>query len=319
MTNSHLIKILSVSLSLTIISCKKTEESEVQSATKLGGQTLDLSNYKSAGKAESDQMTAEYLKKKGQFYLKNMGTVMETYKARSTHHTRDELIALELYTSAEGFAVNTALRKASVEELNLRSGTIKMIATALNKVPAKACRAYRSMKSNPELDAIVANATKVNKWVESGFMSTTPDKSFAEYFLTKYGKSVGGSGYLMQITSSQCHEISFIFGTRMAEYGKVKPSEILFAPGSEFRIDKYTKQANGKPGILYVTHLIKEESGFKPIYSGSKQNIRRASISVINNYPVHATPTRSNTALLDTGLNTPESTDVELGNEADVD
>ncbi|MBC7658646.1 MAG: hypothetical protein H7249_02970 [Chitinophagaceae bacterium] len=278
MNRNCLATILMLSLFMDT-SCKRTaESSEVAAATTINGKAYDFQTYKGAGHTDYLAMTND-LKSHQDILNWSLDAVKNLKHSGLTH---EEIVALKIYTTNIGFTINSGLRSPSSSKMS--AGTSKLIATAVNKVSARQCTVYRGMKSSPEIVALIKDSVKIKKWIETGFMSTSTERSVAQTFLNSFGKNTAGAPYLFIIKSPQCHDISFVWDGLSVNFDRKGPpmKEVLFNPGAEFSIDKVVP---GNPNTIYITHLTKEESKFKRIFSGLKKNIRYASISANNHFP----------------------------------
>ncbi len=214
-----------------------------------GGKT-DFTTYKKADAKVFAGMKKEMTKNK--FNYDAMAKALAKTKLQGGM-TKDEAIALRLYTSSAYSKVNTALRTKKASSLSIYANIVKAAASGLNKIPAKACTTKRGLDLPT---AIVDKIIKAKRFEEQGFMSTSPTVPAA------FQKNI-----TFIIKSKACHDISSI-----SEFPKDK--EILFPPGSNFIVTKslLKKKGSSWAGNLELEH-VPGGTKFKAITSGAKQNV----------------------------------------------
>lgn len=234
--------------------CKQAvpETSDVSSTTQVGSKTVDLTTYKAANAAVYAGMKKE-MKANG-FNYDSLATSLKSIKLKGSV-SKEEGVALRLYTSAAYSKINTMLRTKKGAQIASIANIVLATSSGLNKLPAKTCTVRRGLDLPA---AIVEKIKKIKRFEEDAFMSTTSATSIPAAFQ---------KNITFVIKSTKCRDISFL-----SEYPGEK--EILFPPGSEFIV---TKDAVKKKGSVYagtfnLTHVA-SSAGFKEVKSGSKQNI----------------------------------------------
>ncbi|MBC7658495.1 MAG: hypothetical protein H7249_02175 [Chitinophagaceae bacterium] len=297
---------LSFLLLMLGIGCKpQGAGSTLQTDTSTGYLTkVDLTTYTGANAAVYAGMKKEMDKFHYSYDTVALGLAKKTMKGSLT---KEEAVALRLYTSSAYSAINTRLRSNRVSQIKDIVNIIKAAASGLNKIPSESCVARRGLDLPA---AIVEKIIKVKRFEELAFMSTTKENSVPAGFK---------NNLTFVITSKNCHDISFL-----SEHANEK--EVLFPPGSDFIVTKsFIKKVGGKwAGTINLNHVV--QPGFKAITSGTKINVVPVLTGVdAKDFPVIASARpKSSTKLLglaDTGEGAAEegANDSVLENETAMD
>lgn len=205
-------------------------------ATKLPSGEVDLSTYK-ADKATRDAMkkgmdpaTYKSERSMADFYRKNNPQLKAV--------AAEDLVGLRAYTGQDYKAMNTALRGKAPADLVKLEAEIEVASSALAKMPAYEGTVYRQTNLTP------ANAAKyqVGKTVsEKAFMSTSTSKAAT----TASPTFAGNTDFVIKSKG----------GGRMVDMISNFPAEkeVLFAPGTEFKVLKRT--STGGRNVVYLQEV----------------------------------------------------------------
>jgi hypothetical protein len=228
---------------LILSACKSTPKSTVAASTVISEtETLDLTKYKA-----SPGDYAMFRIELGNQYDQQLQQLMERQKQPNRKIpdsfrslTEEESVAIYHYSSMGYRELNRVLRKSDVENTTKHAAFIRVLSSAINKLPTEQATVYRGgmlpaygngdyfspFHSIKTIDPERLASFKAGQiFVDKGFMSTSlhsPDG---------IRQAFGCREALYTIHSKYGHEISAL---------AVIPDEreILFVPGSEFRIDK---------------------------------------------------------------------------------
>lgn len=197
-------------------------------ATKLPSGQIDLSKYetdkaaRAALKKAVDPGTYKAEQSMSTFYKKNEAKILKNIPT-------EDLMGLRFYTGADYTAMNGALRGKSMAELAKQEAKILTASSALAKMPAYKGTVYRQA----ELSAEKLARYEVGETIaEKAFMSTTSSKTSKFAGNTEFViKSKGGGKTIDMISNYQAEQ------------------EVLFAPGTEFKVLKKAV-TNGKTTVF---------------------------------------------------------------------
>ena len=252
--SQKILGILLLSLQFSLVSCKQSagSDSALQGTTAIGSQKVDLTTFKTTDKKLVEGMKKEMLANGFKYAELEAGISKVKIKGGIT---KDEAIALRLYTSAAYSKINTTLRSKQGSSISKLGNIVKVTSAGLNKLPSKSCTVRRGLDlPTPIVDKIL----KFKRFEEEAFMSTTTASSIPPAFQ---------KNITFVIKSSKCSDISWL-----SEYPTEK--EVLFPPGSEFTVVKSDLKKVGSvyKGTLNLKHET-GKTGFKAFLSGAKQNI----------------------------------------------
>ncbi|MBM4250358.1 MAG: hypothetical protein FJ146_00120 [Deltaproteobacteria bacterium] len=226
-----------------VAGCKSTSQSQVAASTVISeSEILDLTKYKATA-----EDYAKFRTELGTQYERQLQQLTEARKQTGRQIpkifdslTEEEAVAIYHYSSMGYRTLNAVLRKADIANTAKQAGFIKVLSSALNKLPAVQATVYRGgmlpafgngdyfspFHSIKTVDPDRLARFKVGQiFVDKGFMSTSlhnPDG---------IRQAFGCREALYTIHGNYGREISAL---------AVIPNEreILFIPGSEFRIEK---------------------------------------------------------------------------------
>ena len=223
--------------------CKTSGRSSVAASTVISAaETLDLSQY-SASDPDFEKFRAEL----GPQYVKALSQLQEliTSEERRLPEAHAKLAEAEkvaiYHYSAMGYReLNKVLRKADVEATAKQAGFIKVLSSALNKLPPYVGTVYRGgmlpaygerdyfspFHGQKTVDPRRLAAFKPGQvFVDKGFMSTSVHSPEG------IRQAFGCREALYTISSKYGHDISSLAVIS-------NELEVLFVPGSEFRINR---------------------------------------------------------------------------------
>ena len=139
-----MLKIFAIFLLLT--ACRTTDKSYVSATTKISDdETLDLTKY-IANEADHEKFRTELgdqYEKSLENMLSSISTVKPEVLASFNRLALEEKIAIYHYSAMGYLKLNKVLRKGDIEESAKRAGFIKVLSSALNKLPAVNAVVYR--------------------------------------------------------------------------------------------------------------------------------------------------------------------------------
>ncbi|MBC7660310.1 MAG: hypothetical protein H7249_11450 [Chitinophagaceae bacterium] len=156
-----------------------------------------------------------------------------------------EKVALRWYTTNQFATMNLPLRSQDAARLTEYEATIKLLASAINKIPAKSCTVLRGTHLRPAvLTAILAK----NDFIDLAFLSTTSATSLPVAF------TQGNATF--HITSKRCRDISWA-----SEIPTEK--EIRSPPGSEFQVVDVKTKGAGESAYydIFLVHKTTRDIG----------------------------------------------------------
>ena len=228
---------------LLLTSCKTAANSTVSASVKISeDETLDLTKY-SANDADYKKFRAELgdqYEKTMQHLQSSISQLAQGIPADFNKLTPEEKVAIHHYSSMGYRELNKVLRKSDIEGSAKHAGFIKVLSSALNKLPAVSAVVYRGgmlptfgnsdyffpFHNLKTVDPERLGNFKVGQiFIDRGFMSTSLHS--ADGIRQAFG----------------CREAAY---TIRSKYGcEISPlalipdeREILFVPGSEFKIQK---------------------------------------------------------------------------------
>lgn len=246
--------IIVLSVAAFFCGCKSASESHMAVATQISeGDSIDLRKYR-ATKCEltrfKNELGDEYIHmlNQMQFFRKMEGKSSSPYQL-----AEEEQISVFHYTGGAFADVNSVLHKNNFEEISKKSIFIKVLSSALNKLPSFKGTVYRVGNLpgyhrvkilQPGDDPNRINPGRLAQFKIDGVINY---KSFMSTSLLNFD-GLAKSGW-------KCSEAEY---TIHSKYGREVTSfsnspqekEILFVPGSEFKIRKVkvsTPPSNGCP------------------------------------------------------------------------
>lgn len=195
---------------------------------------VDLSKYKADPAAHA--ATKSYLGDAEYKRLEEAVAVVKAAHPELAQIPTEDLIALRAYSGHHYRPMNSSLRAATAAELEKLEGLIKTAASALNELPSFQGTVYRGTTLKQEVIDMYVPGQIV---AERAFMSTS------------YEKTTAFSGNVLFMIDAQKGGKAIESLSAIA-----REKEILFGPGTEFRVlDKTLDAATGKVVIFLQEYV----------------------------------------------------------------
>ncbi len=166
--------------------------------------------------------------------------------------TDDEKTAIKLYSELEYSAMNLQLRTGQKGKADLTSA-MQLVVSGMNKLPPYKGIAYRTFVTEPKhYFDVIQPGTLI---VDLAFQSASPSLKGVEAFLSQ---QTGTKHIYCMIHSKSAVNIMDFASLK-------KEGEVLFRPGTKFRLEKVWEHKNGKvpPGAPAEAQMILHKQGEK--------------------------------------------------------